>query len=210
MQEDLNAIVGYNENFNNAIVRHALDLKNAAIFQNPNQFTLTFCDVKKFDLQNPIIGKLGIQVKARKLTEDQLTKKILMQDQIAYIENRSEELRKPINISDNSDDDTRGPGGSVGRGGGDDGNLARLPGRDEFDELTRRLNRLRGNRPPLSPPRKPHRPRPDVETDLGDGLNNRVNRLRYDSITPNQEEKILTKRLSERQREITQIPKTYS
>ena len=210
MQEDLNAIVGYNENFNNAIVRHALDLKNAAIFQNPNQFTLTFCDVKKFDLQNPIIGKLGIQVKARKLTEDQLTKKILMQDQIAYIENRSEELRKPINISDNSDDDTRGPGGSVGRGGGDDGNLARLPGRDEFDELTRRLNRLRGNRPPLSPPRKPHRPRPDVETDLGDGLNNRVNRLRYDSITPNHEEKILTKRLSERQREITQIPKTYS
>ena len=181
MPEDLNVIVGYNENFNNAIVRHALDLKNAAIFQNPNQFTLTFCDVKKFDLQNPIIGKLGIQVKARKLTEDQLTKKILMQDQIAYIENRSEELRKPINISDNSDDDTRGPGGSVGRGGGDDGNLARLPGRDEFDELTRRLNRLRGNHPPLPPLRRPHRPRvprPDVEPNLCGVLNNSLNRLR--------------------------------
>ena len=32
LQEDLNAIVGYYENFNNAIVRHALDLKIARIF----------------------------------------------------------------------------------------------------------------------------------------------------------------------------------
>ena len=29
LQEDLNAIAGYDEKFNNAIVRHALDLKNA-------------------------------------------------------------------------------------------------------------------------------------------------------------------------------------
>ena len=83
LQEDLNAIVGYNEKFNNALVRHALDLKNAGIFQNANPLNLTFRDVKKFDLQNPIIRKLAIQVKASKLTEDQLTKKNLMQDQIA-------------------------------------------------------------------------------------------------------------------------------
>ena len=69
MQKDLNAIVGYNEKFNNAIVRHALDLKN------PNLLNLNFRDVKKFDLQNPIIGKLATQVKASKLTEDQITKK---------------------------------------------------------------------------------------------------------------------------------------
>ena len=36
IQEDLNAIVGYDEKFNNAIVRHALDIKNEAIFCNPN------------------------------------------------------------------------------------------------------------------------------------------------------------------------------
>ena len=36
LPEDLNAIVGYNENFNNAIVRHALDLKNAGFFKIPN------------------------------------------------------------------------------------------------------------------------------------------------------------------------------
>ena len=32
IQEDYNAIVGYDEKFNNAIVRHALDLKDSEIF----------------------------------------------------------------------------------------------------------------------------------------------------------------------------------
>ena len=64
MQEDLNAIIVYDEKFNDAIVRHALDLKNAEIFQNPNPLNLNFRDVKKFDLQNPIIRKLATQVKA--------------------------------------------------------------------------------------------------------------------------------------------------
>ena len=68
------------------------------------------------------------------------------------------------------------------------------------------------NHPPLPPPRTPRRagiPRPDVELDLCDVLNDRLNRLRYGSITPNQEEKISAKRLSERQREIAQIPKVW-
>ena len=56
LQEDLNATVGYDEKFNNAVVRHALDLKfMLEIFQNPNPLNLTFRDVKLFDLQNPII-----------------------------------------------------------------------------------------------------------------------------------------------------------
>ena len=64
IQEDLNAIVAYDEKFNNAIVRHErflifLGLKDSAIFRNPNPLNLTFCDVKKFDLTNPIIGKLA-------------------------------------------------------------------------------------------------------------------------------------------------------
>ena len=66
------------------------------------------------------------------------------------------------------------------------------------------------NHPPLPPPRTPRRagiPRPDVELDLCDILNDRLNRLRYGSITPNQKEKISAKGLSERQREIAQIPK---
>ena len=75
IQEDLNAIVGYDEKFNNAIVRHALDFKNKGIFWNPNLLNVTFDDVKKFDITNYVIGKLVTQIKASKLTEDQLTKK---------------------------------------------------------------------------------------------------------------------------------------
>ena len=133
-----------------------------------------------------------------------------MQDQMANIENRLEELRKPININDNSDDGRSAPGGSGGRRRGDDGTPPRPPGRDEFNKLTRRLNRLCCNRPPLPPPRMPHRlrvPIPDVELDLRNVSNKRLNRLRYGPITPNQENKISAKRLSERQGEIAQIPK---
>ena len=48
------------------------------------------------------------------MIEDQLAKKILMQVQIVNIENRLEELRKPININDNSDEDMGTSGGSEG------------------------------------------------------------------------------------------------
>ena len=43
-------MVGYDEKFNNAIVRHALDLKNEAIFRHPNPLHVTFDNVKKFVL----------------------------------------------------------------------------------------------------------------------------------------------------------------
>ena len=66
IQEDLNAIVGYDEKFNNAIVRHSLDLKDEAIFRNPNPINVPFHDMKKFDLVNPVIGKLASQVCASK------------------------------------------------------------------------------------------------------------------------------------------------
>ena len=42
IQQDLNAIVGHDEKFNNVIVRHALDLKDQAIFCNPNPINVTF------------------------------------------------------------------------------------------------------------------------------------------------------------------------
>ena len=47
LQEDLNTVVGYDEKFNNAIVRHALDKKDASVMLNPNPLNLTFHDVKK-------------------------------------------------------------------------------------------------------------------------------------------------------------------
>ena len=79
MQEDLNATVGYDEKFNNDTVRHSLDLKDQAIFRNPNPINVTFHDMKNFDLINPVIDKLATQVKASKLTDYQLTKKLLEQ-----------------------------------------------------------------------------------------------------------------------------------
>ena len=81
-QEDLNAIVGFDEKFNNATVRRALDLKDQAIFRNPNPINMTFYDMKKFDLVNPVIGKLASQVQASKLTDYQLTKKLLQHGEI--------------------------------------------------------------------------------------------------------------------------------
>ena len=77
IQEDLTALVGYDEKFNNAIVRHSLDLKDEAIFRNPNPINVTFIDIKKFDLVNPVTGKLATQVWASKLTDYELTKKNL-------------------------------------------------------------------------------------------------------------------------------------
>ena len=88
----------YDEKFNNAIVRHALDLKNDGRFQNPNPLNLTFRDVKKFDLQNPIIGKLATQVKTNKLSDYDLIKYNLAHSEIANIENRLEKLKKLILI----------------------------------------------------------------------------------------------------------------
>ena len=64
MQEDLNAIVGCDEKFNNAIVRRVLDLKDQAIFRNLNPINVTFHDMKKFDLVNPVVGKVASQVQA--------------------------------------------------------------------------------------------------------------------------------------------------
>ena len=98
-------------------------------------------------------------------------------------------------------------GGGGGGGTGDDGTPSRPPRRDELNDLTRRLNRLCAPLPPPRTTRRPRVPRPEVEPDLRNVLNNRLYRLRYGSITPNQEEKTLAKRLSERQRQIAQIPK---
>ena len=80
IQEDLNEIVGCDEKFNNAIVRHALDLKESAIFPNP--LNVTFRDVKKFDMTNPIIGQLAAQVQANKSSNEDLTRKTLMQGEV--------------------------------------------------------------------------------------------------------------------------------
>ena len=151
IQEDLNAIVGYDEKFNHAIVRHALDRKDETIFRNPNPINATFHDMNKFDLVNPVIGKLASQVRASKLNDYELTKKLLEQGEIDKLQLRLDALKYGINKDDNDDDSETGRGGE---GGGDDGtpgqNLRKTP-QQEIDEITRRFNILRGNTPDVSP-----------------------------------------------------------
>ena len=103
IQQDLNAIVGHDEKFNNAIVRHALDLKDEAIFRNTNPINVTFHDMKKFDQVNPVIGKLATQVKASKLTDFELTKEIQQKGEVDELQLRLDKLNYGI---PKDDDDT--------------------------------------------------------------------------------------------------------
>ena len=151
IQQDLNAVVGHDEKFINAIVRHALDLKDEAIFRNANPINVTFHDMKKFDQVNPVIGKLATQVKASKLTDYELTKEILQKGKVDELQLRLDKLNYGIPKDD--DDTNTGPGGGGGGGSG------RTPGplgpprtpQQEMDEITRRLDRLRGNTLDVSP-----------------------------------------------------------
>ena len=51
---------------NDAIIRHALNTKDKHILANPNPFQVTFKDIKKFNAQNPMIGKVLTQIETSK------------------------------------------------------------------------------------------------------------------------------------------------
>ena len=151
IQEDLNAIVGHDEKFNNAIVRHALDLKDKAIFCNLNPTNVAFYDVKKFDLVNPVIGKLAPQVKAIKLTDYEFTKKHLQKGEIDELQLRLDKLKYGTPKNDGDD--------NIGSGGADGGDSGGTPGpprprrtpQQEMDKIARRLEYLCGTTPDVSP-----------------------------------------------------------
>ena len=186
IQEDLNAIVGYDEKFTNAIVRHSLDLKDEAIFRNPNPINVTFHDMKKFDLVNPVIGKLASQVKASKLTDYELTKKILQKGEVDELQLRLDKLKYGIPKDD--DDDTK-PGSGGGSGGTPGPGPPRPPKtpQQEIDEITQRLDRLRGNTLDVSP------------------YNTREENSRI--IARKNNEKFVNQQIKQRQRELSKLPK---
>ena len=51
---------------NDAIIRHALNTKDKHILANPNPLQVTFKDIKKFNAQNPMIGKVLTQIETSK------------------------------------------------------------------------------------------------------------------------------------------------
>ena len=54
---------------NDAILRHALDIKDKYILADTKIFQVTFKDIKKSDAQNPIIGKLLDEIETSKLSD---------------------------------------------------------------------------------------------------------------------------------------------
>ena len=184
IQEDLNAIVGHDEKFNNAIVRHALDLKDEAIFRNPNPINVTFHDMKKFDLVNPVIGKLATQVKANKLTDYELTKKILQKGEIDELQLRLDKLKYGTPKDDDDNIESGGGGGSGGTPGPP--RPPRTP-QQRMDEIRRGLDYFRGNTPDV--------PRYDTRE-----KNSRI-------IAQKSNEKFVNQQTKQRQGELLKLPK---
>ena len=118
LQQDINEITGGDEKFNNAVLRRALDLKRGDLFRNPQPISLLFNDVEKFHQQNPITGKLATQINVSKLSNEDLTKRQVLQGEISKIEDRLYNLKygKPVSKKgggddDDDDDDGKPPGG---------------------------------------------------------------------------------------------------
>ena len=110
--------------------------------------------MKKFDLVNPVIGKLASQVRASKLTDYQLTNKLLEQGEIDKLQLRFDALKYGINTDDDEDGETgsgRGGGGNGGSDGGTPGPPPPKTPQQEMDEIAKRLNFIRGNTPDVSP-----------------------------------------------------------
>ena len=120
---------------------HVLDLKDEAIFHNPNPINVTFYDMKKFDQVNPVIGKLAAQVKASKLTEQEINQKLLDNFEADTMQAKLDQLKYGSpDDDDDDDDDKKGPGGTP------DGRpvLPKTP-LDDVDDLQKRLDRPRGS-----------------------------------------------------------------
>ena len=146
--------------------------------------------MKKVDLVNPVIGKLATQVKASKLTDYQLTKKLLEQGEVEKLKLRLDALKYGVNNNDN-DNENKGSGGSGG-GGGDDGTPGpgppppRTP-QQEMEDIVLRLDILRGNTSDVSPANTP-------------AQNSRI-------IAQQNEERLQNRQIREREREISNILK---
>ena len=137
--------------------------------------------MKKFDLVNPVIGKLATQVKASKLTDYELTKKPLMQGEIDQLQYRLNKLKYGKN------DSGRGNSGNGGDSGAGMPGSGLLTPQEEMDEITKRLDKLHRNKNELSPYNTPSQ-------------NSAI-------IVQQNNQKFLNRQMNQREREIKDIPK---
>ena len=180
IQENLNAVVGHDGKFTNSVVRHALDLRDYAIFRNPNPLNVNFCDMKKFDQVNPVIGKLASQIKASKLTEQEINKKLLDNFEVDQLQARLDKLRYGGPDDSDDEDNKKGPGGTP----------VKVSPLDDDEELQRRLDRLCGNVVVKSKQQQQNTPEQNSEL-----------------IAQQNSEKIFNRRLKQREKELTGLRK---
>ena len=166
-------------------MRHASDLKDEAIFRNPNPVNVNFYDMKKFDQINPVIGKLASQVKASKLTDFELTKKLLQKGEADELQLRLDKLKYGVPKDDDDDSKTTAGGDGSGRTPGPP-RPPKTP-QQEIDEIACRLDYLRGNTPDVSP------------------YNTREENSRI--IARKDNEKFVNQQITQRERELSQLPK---
>ena len=127
-------------------------------------------------MTNPIIGKLVAQIKANKLSNEDSTKKIIIQGEREKIQNRLAEIKEWRTRSMSLDDDDNS-GLGAGWGRESDSSRGGPPRPDEIEELNSRLDAIRSGC--LTSSFIPSTERdPDENADMQDILNNRLNRLR--------------------------------
>ena len=61
---------------NNPVISYALDAEDKHILADPNPLQVTFKDIKKFDAQNPIVGKVLTQTETSKLSDKKMTEQL--------------------------------------------------------------------------------------------------------------------------------------
>ena len=106
IQENINTVVA-DATFNDAVVRHLLDYRYKGVFESSTLLSVTFKDVKKIDIQNPVVGNILSQVKASQIGEKEV-KKLLGEAEDEKIRRRLEALRRP-GASRGSSGDGPGP-----------------------------------------------------------------------------------------------------
>ena len=73
IQENLNAIVT-DGRLNDVVVWYALDTAGKNVFANLKSLKVTLKDVKKFDVQIPVLGNLLTQIEGSKLSHKEIKK----------------------------------------------------------------------------------------------------------------------------------------
>ena len=71
VQDNIDSLVTNGE-YNNAGLRRTLDSTDSGIFKTPNPLSLIFKNANKFDLQNPALGNLLVQIQAGQLSDKKL------------------------------------------------------------------------------------------------------------------------------------------